>query len=219
MRFERTQSALDALGAAVAVNVMLAATASPLIVLLVLTDAFATWPLVAIAAVIAMPGVSAAFTAFAAFGHSDVGSFRAFARRYRATWRRATVLALLVVAAGIVLLVDVRFFADGPYAQAAMVVLAVTGVLVAGIGLVALAAIAEDPGIRVREAVRRACWFGLQRWYLTLVSLGALAAYAAVFVSLPLLALTALAAPALYLAWANCRFTLRPVLDLGDARA
>jgi len=77
MRFEKIQGAMDALGTAVAVNVMLALTAAPLIVLLMFTDAFATWPLVALAAVIAAPGLTAAFTAFA---HADENTFRAFGR-------------------------------------------------------------------------------------------------------------------------------------------
>lgn len=120
---------------------------------------------------------------------------------------------------GAVIVVDVRFFADGPFAQAAMVVLVVTGVLVAGTGVVALAAIAEDPGIRLRDAARSAAWFALRRWYLTLASLGVVAVFAALFVGMPLLALSALASPALYLVWANSRFTLRPVLDVADVAA
>jgi len=216
MRFEKIQGAMDALGTAVAVNVMLALTAAPLIVLLMFTDAFATWPLVALAAVIAAPGLTAAFTAFA---HADENTFRAFGRGYRATWRRASLLALAVVAIAVVLLVDVRFFADGPYAQAAMVVLAVTGALVAGTGLLALVAIADERGIRVRDAVRRAAWFGVHRWYLTLFSLVALVVFAVVFVNVPLLALSALASPVFYLAWTNSRHTLHPEPVSADVRA
>ena len=216
MRFDRVQGALDALGTAVAVNVLLAVTAAPLIAVVMFTDAFALWPLVAITAVIAAPGVTAAFGVFAT---PEQNVFRVFWRYYRSTWRRACAVALIVAAVSVVLVVDVRFFADGPFAQAAMIVLTVTGVLVAGLGLVALAAIAEEPGIRVRDAVRQAAWFAVRRWYLTLLSLAVLVAYAALFVQLPLLALSVLAAPAFYLAWANCRHTLRPVLALADARA
>lgn len=206
MRFEKIQNAMDALGVALAVNLMLAVTASPLVVLLVLTDAFATWPLVALAAILAAPGLTAAFTVF---GSTDENPFRAFLRGYRATWASASRLAVVLVVAAAVLVVDARFFADGPFAQAAMVVLVVVAVLVAGAGLLAFTAIAHEPGIRFRDAVRRAAWGALRRWYLTLASLAALGVFAVLFVNVPLLALSAAPAPALYVAWTNSRFSLR----------
>jgi uncharacterized membrane protein YesL len=206
VRFEKIQNAMDALGAALVVNLMLAVTASPLVGLLVFTNAFATWPLVALAAILAAPGLTAAFTVF---GRTDVNPFRAFLRGYRATWVGASRLAVVLVLAAAVIVVDARFFADGPFAQAAMVVLAVVSALVAGAGLLAFTAIADEPGIRFRDAVRRAAWCALQRWYLTLASLAALAVFAVLFVNVPLLALSAAAAPALYIAWTNSRFSLR----------
>ena len=208
MRFEKIQNAMDALGTALVVNLLLAVTASPLIVLLVFTDAFQTWPLVAVAAVIAAPGVTGAFTAFR---RADENPFRAFASGYRATWTRASRLALVGVVVAVVLAVDARFFADGPFAQAAMVVLVTVGVLVAGTGLLALTAVADEPSIRLRDAVRRAAWCSIRRWYLTLASLAALAVFAVLFVNIPLLALSAGAAPALYVVWTNSRFSLRAI--------
>lgn len=216
MRFDRIQGALDALGTAVAVNVLLVVTAAPLIAVLMFTDAFALWPLVAVAAVLAAPGLTAAFTVFAR-PHENV--FRTFWRGYRVTWRRAVAIAAGAALVGVVLFVDVRFFADTSFAQAAMVVLVVTGLLVAGTALLALAALAEEPGIAVRDAVRRGAWFGVRRWYLTALSIVALIIYGAAFVTLPLLAMTVLAAPAFYLAWTNCRFTLHPAAHLADVRA
>lgn len=216
MRFDRIQGAIDLLGAAIAVNVLLAVTAAPLIAVVMFTDAFALWPLVAVTAVLAAPGVTAAFTVFA---RPQEKVFRTFWQGYRATWRRAAAIALAAVAVGAVLIVDVRFFADTPFAQAAMVVLVVTGLLVAGTALLALATVAERPGAAIREALRRGAWFGVRRWYLTAFSLVVLVVYAAAFVTLPLLALSALASPALYLAWTNCRFTLHPADHLADVRA
>ncbi|MBN9178176.1 MAG: DUF624 domain-containing protein [Microbacterium sp.] len=216
MRFDKIQGALDTLGTAVAVNVLLAVTAAPLIAVVVFTDAFALWPLVAVTAVLAAPGLTAAFTVFAA---PHDGVFRTFWRGYRATWRRASAVAGVAALVGVVLVVDVRFFADTPFAQAAMVVLVVTGLLVAGTALLALAAIAEAPGTSARDAVRRGAWFGVRRWYLTALSLVVLVVYAAAFVALPLLALSALASPALYLAWTNSRFTLHPADHLAHVRA
>ncbi len=216
MRFDKIQGALDVLGVAVAVNVLLAVTAAPLIAVVMFTDAFALWPLVALTAVLAAPGLTAAFTVFAA---PQEKVFRSFWRGYRATWRRASAIAAGAVLIAVVLVVDVRFFADTAFAQAAMVVLVVTGLLVAGTALLALAAIAEHPGIRLREAIGRGAWFGVRRWYLTAVSLVVLVVYAAAFVTLPLLALSVLAAPVLYLAWTNSRYTLHPAAPLADVRA
>lgn len=214
MRFEKVQAAIDALSTAVAINLLLVVTAAPLLALLMFTDPFEAWPLVAGAAVIAAPGVTAAFTAF---GDTDGNPFRSFGRGYRATWTRSALVALLAVGVCAVLLVDARFFADTPYAQAAMVVLVVVAVVVAGIALLALAAIAETPTIRVRDALRLGAWYGLQRWYLTLVSLAVLVAFALFFVNLPLLALSVVASPALYLAWSNCRYSLRPALVAAES--
>ena len=206
MRFEKIQKVMDALGTALAVNLMLAITSSPLIALLVLTNAFETWPLVALAAVVAAPGLTGAFTAFR---RSDDNPFRAFLSGYRATWSGASRIALGLVAVAAVLVVDARFFADGPFAQAAMVVLVVVAVLIAGLGLLALTAIAEEPGVRLRDAMRRAAWCAVRRWYLTLTSLAVLVVFAVLFINVPLLALSAAASPALYVAWTNSRFSLR----------
>jgi uncharacterized membrane protein YesL len=214
VRFEKTQAALDALVTAVVVNLLLVVTAAPLLALLMFTDPFETWLFVAAAAVVAAPGVTAAFTVF---DDRQSNPFRSFARGYRATWKRSSLVALAAVLAGAVLLVDARFFADSAYAQAVMVVLVIVGAIVAGTALLALAAIAEAPAIRVRDALRLGAWYGLRRWYLTLVSLVALVALAVLFIDLPLLALSAVASPALYLAWSNCRYSLRPALVAAES--
>ncbi|QEO14076.1 DUF624 domain-containing protein [Agromyces intestinalis] len=216
MRFEKIQNALDALGTAVLVNLLLAVTASPLIVIVMFTNAFETWPLAAAAAVVATPGVTAAFTVFRRSGENP---FFAFFSGYRATWKRAALVGLMLVGSAAVLIVDARFFADGPFAQAAMVVLVVVGVLVAGAGVVTLTAVAESPAVRIGGALARAAWASIRRWHLTLVSLAVLAVFALLFINLPLLALSALASPALYLAWANSRHSLRPVLDIEETIA
>ena len=214
MRFEKTQAALDALVTAVVVNLLLVVTASPLLALLMFTDPFVTWPLVAVAAVVAAPGVTAAFTVFA---DRQSNPFRSFARGYRASWKRSAGVAAVAVVAAAVLLVDARFFADSGYAQAVMVVLVIVATIVAGAALLALAAVAEAPAIRVRDALRLGAWYGLRRWYLTLVSLAALVAFALFFINLPLLALSATASPALYLVWSNCRYSLRPALVAAES--
>ena len=83
-------------------------------------------------------------------------------------------------------------------------------------GLVALVAVAEVPTARLRDVVRASLYLSLRRWHLTAVSLAALAAQAAVFAAAPALAAGLTASAALFFAWSNSRYTLRPVLDLDE---
>ena len=85
--------------------------------------------------------------------------------------------------------------------------------------LLALVGVAEEPGARLRDILRAAAVLGTRRWYLTAVSLLALGTQAWLFVSMPAIAMGLTASAALYLAWANSRYSLRPVLDLEPAVA
>ncbi len=77
---------------------------------------------------------------------------------------------------------------------------------------VALTALAEAPATPLRVLLSTGAVLAVRRWYLSAVSLLVLAGQAALFVTSPALALGLTAAPALYLIWANARYTLRPVL-------
>ena len=70
----------------------------------------------------------------------------------------------------------------------------------------------SDRTARVREVLRAALYLGVRRWYLTLVSLAALAVLAGLVATRPAPGLGLAAAPLLYGVWANGRWTLRPVL-------
>ena len=98
-------------------------------------------------------------------------------------------------------------------------VLAVLTVMVIAVGLVSLVAISETPRAALRDVVRASVYLSVRRWYLTVVSLLVVATQVAVFANLPAIALGLTAAPALYLAWANSRYTLRPVLTIDDVPA
>lgn len=201
------------------VNLLLIVACLPLVALLMTTDPARSWPLLALAAPLAAPGLAAAFRAFREHDARGLGPIRAFLTGLRETWRRAIVVGAAVTAVVAVLLVDVRMLSGTPASVFTVPLLAVLVVLAAAVGLLSLVAIAEVPTARLRDVLRASAFLGLRRWYLTAVSLAALGAQAAVFATAPAIGLGLTASAALYLAWTNSRFTLRPVLDLDEAVA
>jgi uncharacterized membrane protein YesL len=201
---------------ALIVNLLLVVACLPLVVLLVTTDPVYSWPLLAVAAPLAAPGLAAAFRAFREHGDGGLGPIRAFLAGLRATWRGALVIGAAVTAVIVVLLVDVRMLSNTAAAVITVPLLAVLALLAIAVGLVSLVAIAEVPTARLRDVVRASLYLSLRRWYLTAVSLAALAAQVAVFATAPALGLGLTASAALFFAWTNSRYTLRPVLDLDE---
>lgn len=198
------------------VNLLLVIACLPLVALLVTTDPSYSWPLLAIAAPLAAPGLAAAFRAFREHADGGRGPIRAFAAGLRDTWWRALVIGAAVTAVVVVLLADVRMLAASPAAVFTVPLLGVLGLLALGVGLLALVGFAEVPTARFRDVLRASLHLGLRRWYLTAVSLVLLGLQVAVFAAAPALGLGLTASAALYLAWTNSRFTLRPVLDLDE---
>jgi len=200
-------------------NLFIALACLPLIVLLFTTDPVYSWPLLALAAPLCAPALTAAFSAFRAHHEKGEGPVQAFVDGWRATWRRALGLGAVATVAVVVVLVDVRFFSDSAFAVVTVPLLGVLCVIVAAMSIVALVAIAEAPRARLRDILNASIYLSVRRWYLSVVSLIALATQVMVFTSLPAVALGLTAAPALYLAWANARYTLRPVLETTEAVA
>lgn len=194
-------------------NVLLIVGCLPLVVLAFTTDPARSWPLLAIALPLCAPALAAAFTVFRENAVGGTGVIRPFLRGWLAAWRRALPLGAMVASALTVLLVDVRFFSDRSLGVAVIPLLGVLTVLVLSVGVVGLVAVAEVPSARLRDILRASAYLLVRRWYLTIVSLGVLAVQVALFTSLPAIALGLTAAPALYLVWANSRYTLRPVLE------
>jgi uncharacterized membrane protein YesL len=200
-------------------NVLLVLSCLPLVLLLITTDPAKSWPLLAAAAPFCAPGISAAFATFREHGRNGVTPARAFLAGWLATWRRAFSLGLIITAVVVVLIVDVRFFSDTTAGVAVVPVLGVLTVMVIAIGLVSLVALADAPGARLIDVIRASIYLSVRRWYLTVVSLLVIATQVALFAAMPALALGLTATPALYFAWANSRYTLRPVLSIDDAPA
>jgi uncharacterized membrane protein YesL len=197
-------------------NALLLVASLPLVALLVLTDPAASWPFIAIAAPLAAPAVSAAFTVFRDNASGGTEVIRSFVAGWRATWRRAMVVGALASAVVVVLVVDLQLLGSGDLGAVVVPALALFAVFAIAVALLALVAVAEVPHARLGDVLRAAAYLGLRRWYLCVVSLIALGVQFALFANLPAIALGVTAAPALYLAWANSRFTLRPVLDIDE---
>ncbi|HEU5223992.1 MAG TPA: ferredoxin-NADPH reductase [Candidatus Lumbricidophila sp.] len=200
-------------------NLMLAITSLPLLVLAMTTDPTMTWPLIAVAAVISAPGIPAAYRVFLEHRAGGTGPVRAFARGYRATWRKTLLVALIVVAVLVVLYVDVHAVARLSFAVVVVPLLWMLAILSLAAGMLIFVALAEDPKARVRRLVRAALVLSVRRWYLTVVSLLLGVVQIALFTNIPALAIGVTASAVLYLVWANSRYTLRPILPAAQNAA
>ncbi|HMR50562.1 MAG TPA: DUF624 domain-containing protein [Arachnia sp.] len=199
-------------------NVMLTVACLPLLLLLVLTDPADTWLLLAGLSPLAAPAATAAFTVFRRY--SDDGSVdvvRGFWRAWAATARRSLVLGAVAAALLTVLVLDIRVLSTTSYAALLVPPLAVATLLVLGLLPLALTALAEVPGTRLRDLAVISAVLGVRRWYLTLASLVILGSLGAFFILKPALALGLACGPLLYAVWANARYTLKPaIVDEGS---
>lgn len=200
------------------VNFLVLVTASPLVVLLMTTDPALSWPLLALAAPLAAPALAGAFTAFREFGRGEPQVVRSFLRGWKATALKGMAIGAIAAASVVVLLVDVRAVSASPASVMIVPVLALLAVLTVSTSLVALVALAEEPGARMRDIVKAALYLCVRRWYLTALSLAVLGVQFGLFTTMPAIAIGLTCAPALYVAWANSRYTLRPVLEIDEAR-
>lgn len=193
-------------------NLLLALACAPALLLLITTDPVHSWPLLAVTAPLCGPAVVGAFAAFADHRSGGTNVARTFGRAWARAWRRPFALAVAATALVVVLLVDVKAVSTTSFGIVVAPVLLVLVVLAAIVALLGFAAFAEVPAAPLRRVVKAALYFGVRRWYLTLVSLAVLGTQFAVFTNVPALGIGLTAAPALYLAWANCRFSLHSVL-------
>lgn len=200
-------------------NLLVLIAAAPLVVLLITTDPALSWPLLALAAPLAAPALTGAFTAFREFGRGEPQVVRSFLRGWKATWRKGMLIGAAATASVVVLLVDVRAVTALPASVVVVPVLALLTVIAVATALVALVALAEAPQARMRDILKAALYLSVRRWYLTALSFAVLGVQSALFTTMPAIAIGLTCAPALYVAWANSRYTLRPVLDLEEVRA
>lgn len=195
------------------VNLLALVAAGPLAVLLITTDPVHSWPLLAVAAPLAAPALTAAFGTFRAHGEGETQVVRAFLHVWRTTLRGSLLLGVVVVGSVVVLLVDVRALSDTAASVVIVPVLLLLVVLAAITSLLGAVALAEVPTARLRDVLRSSLYLGVRRWYFQALSLAVLGVQMGIFATLPAIAIGITAAPALYVVWANGRFCLRPVLE------
>jgi uncharacterized membrane protein YesL len=192
-------------------NLLLAIACLPLVVLVAATDPAATWPYVALAAPLLGPALAAAFAVFAAFSSDgSTAVVRTFARAWRRHLRRGLAIGALATGAVVVVAVDVAFFWGrtlGALVIPVLVTLAVGAVLTA---VLALAAVPDTAGARLRDVLLAALVLGSRRWYLSAGALLVLGLLLSVLAVRPVVGLGFAAAPLLYAVWGICRFILRP---------
>jgi uncharacterized membrane protein YesL len=192
-------------------NLLLAVACLPLVVLVAATDLAETWPFAALAAPLLGPALAAAFAVFGAFGaDGSTAVVRTFVRAWRGHLRRGLAIGALATGAVVVAAVDVAFFwgrTAGAVAIPMLVTLAVVAVLTA---VLALAAVPEMSGARLRGVLLAAVVLGVRRWYLSAGALLVLGLLVSVVAVRPAVGVGFAAAPLLYAVWGLCRFILRP---------
>ncbi|MCJ1697534.1 ferredoxin-NADPH reductase [Rathayibacter caricis DSM 15933] len=193
-------------------NVLLVIGCLPLVLLLITTDPARSWPLLAAALPLCAPAVRGAFAVFGEHGRGGTRVVRTFWAAWRQGWGRTLALAAGATAVAAIALVDVRFLSTSQIGVVVVPLLLIVVLLVVGTAPVVLVALIEAPGAALPRTLRISLILATRRWHLTLVSLLVLAFQAYLFTLSPALALGVSAAPALYLVWADARYTLLPAL-------
>lgn len=200
-------------------NLLVTVCNAPLVLLLITTDPARSWPLLAVAALLSAPAFAAAFATFRAHALGERSVIRCYLHAWRTLFGKAAAIGAAAIAIVVVALVDVRMLSDTAAAVLVVPVLFVVAAVTLGTAVVALVALAEAPQSSLWALVRASAFLSLRHWYLTAVSLAIIAVQCALFTQAPALALGLTAAPALYVAWAGSRFSLRSVLGPAEARA
>ena len=193
---------------ALLLNVLVAIMSAPAIVVLVTTDPARSWPVLAPAAALAAPGLAAAFGVLGAPVDGARSIARAFRDALRRTWRRALAVGAACSVVVTVALVDVAVLASSELAVLVVPLLLLVSVLAIAAAAIALVVIAQHPEATLRTVVGSSLHLAVRRPHLVLVTLVAFGTQAAVFASMPALAIGVTAAPTLYIAWANARRAL-----------
>ncbi|GAB3261326.1 DUF624 domain-containing protein [Kineosporia babensis] len=186
----------------------------PFLTVVISTNPVHSWPLLALLAPLGAPATVAASAVFRSFtddGNTTV--LATFGRGWRRALRPALRTGAMASAAWVVLAVDVYALSGTLLGAVTLPLLAVLALLVLVVTLHVLVALAERPDLRVRHLARASVYLALRRWYLTAFSLVVLALLATLVAARPALGLGLALAPLLYVVWAGCRFTLRPILE------
>lgn len=196
-----------------ATNLMLVVACLPVLVLLMTTDPASSWPALALVAPLVAPAVVAAFAVFAAFSaDGSTTVLRTFWRAWARHLRRSLAIGALTSAAVVVLAVDVAAVWGSRMGAVAIPVFATFLALALAAAVMALAAVPELPGARLRDLLRVSLFVAVRRWYLSAAALALLALLAGAVVTRPAIGLGVTAAPLLFALWGGHRFALRSAL-------
>lgn len=211
--FSMFQQVTGVLYAGLVVNVLLAASAMPLVVVAFATDMAYTWHVVVLLTPLMAPGLVASFAVFRALSaRSDRGVLRTFWAAYRRSFRKAVIVGATTTAGMFILIVDAQVPWSQQIGALAIPMIFVAAAVLAVVSLHVLVALAAEPEAKLRLAWRAALFLGVRRWYLAFVSLMAVFMLATFASTQPVLALGLATAPVLYIVWANSTFALQPVL-------
>jgi uncharacterized membrane protein YesL len=197
------------------VNVLLAATVSPLLAALaIVREPHAAWPFFAVLSCLCAPALVGAFACFARLGEDDARPVVIWPF-WSAYWRSLprAVGAWGVAAASVsVLALDGVVVARTSFGVVLVPFFAVASALVVMTLLAVLVLLAADPAARVRSLVRPSLYLVVRKVYLVLPALLVLGLAAGVVLFEPVIGLLVACAPLLYVAWANLRHVVAPVL-------
>ncbi|MEP7765481.1 ferredoxin-NADPH reductase [Sanguibacter sp. 25GB23B1] len=192
----------------VATNLLLVAACLPLLVpLLVVADPAGSWPFFVVMSTVVAPAFAAACAVFAELSaNGSARVVRTFTSAWVRTARKAFAVGGVAALALAVLGTDLVAARSHPLGALTAPVFVVLGVLVVAASMLALVALAEDPGASLRGLALPSAYLAVRRWYLALVSLLAVALLVVLVVAKPALGLGLLSAPMLYVVWANSRY-------------
>lgn len=194
----------------VGTSVLFTLTSLPFFALLYLFDPSRMVLLVAIAALMLFPSLSAAFQVFREFAdNGDTSVARNYFRGWYRNLGRSVVIGVAVVGLLLLLLVDLTYLWSTTSAGALLIPgLAVAAFVAATVALYALAINVIQPTASFRAVLKAAVYVPIRHPLLTAVTWITLLALAALVVSFPAAALGVAVAPVLYVVWSNVKYSL-----------
>lgn len=211
--FESFQQITGVLYAGLVVNVSLAVSAMPALLIALTSDVSRTWHLVVLLAPLVAPGIVASFTVFQSISSRSMGGvLRTFVGAWKQGFRKAMIVGATTTAVLFLLIVDAQFLWTTSIGAMAIPLIVMAIAMLIVVALHVLVAIAAEPEAKLRLAWKAALFLSVRRWYLSIISLVSVAMLATFAVSQPVFALGLGIAPVLYVVWANAIFALKPVL-------
>jgi Protein of unknown function, DUF624. len=200
---------------ALTVNASLVAANLPLAVMLLLVpNPLASWPLFLVLTLTLAPSLVGAFAAFRAMGEdAPTRPVQALWRGYRAGFARAGLLGAATAAIVGVTMADLTVFAGtiwAPLLGPTLLVLALTSVAVA---LLTLAGFALYPQVSARAIVKASVYLAVRRWYFSVMALALVGLTLAAVLVQPVLGAALVPSVLLFAVWSNAHFSFTRLVE------